>query len=123
MVDDSKAFSSYSIDDLAAAKDFYAGTLGLDASEQPEGLGLNLATGASVFLYPKDNHEPATFTVLNFPVDDLAAAIDELTAKGVTMERYEGFDQDERGIASGPDGPHIAWFKDPAGNVLSVMQI
>lgn len=123
MVDDSKAFSSYSIDDIPAAKAFYEGTLGLDVSEQPEGLGLNLATGASVFLYPKDNHEPATFTVLNFPVDDLAAAVDELTGNGVTMERYDGFDQDERGIAAGIDGPHIAWFKDPAGNVLSVMQI
>lgn len=123
MFKDSKAFSGYSIDDIPAAKAFYEGTLGLDVTEQPEGLGLNLATGASVFLYPKDNHEPATSTVLNFPVDDLGAAIDELTAKGVTMERYEGFDQDERGIASGPDGPHIAWFKDPAGNVLSVMQL
>jgi catechol 2,3-dioxygenase-like lactoylglutathione lyase family enzyme len=133
MFKDSKAFSGYSIDDIPAAKAFYQGTLGLDVTEQPEGLGLNLATGASVFLYPKDNHEPATFTVLNFPVDDLGAAIDELTAKGVTMERYDGFDQDERGIAwgpsgpesgvDGPDGPHIAWFKDPAGNVLSVMQL
>lgn len=123
MVDDSKAFSSYSIDDVPAAKAFYQGTLGLDVTEQPEGLGLNLGAGGSVFLYPKDNHEPATFTVLNFPVDDLAAAVDELTAKGVTMERYDGFDQDERGIAAGIDGPHIAWFKDPAGNVLSVMQI
>ena len=122
MVDDSKAFSSYSVDDVAAAKSFYGGTLGLDVTEQPEGLGITLATGGAVFLYPKANHEPATFTVLNFPVDDLAAAVDELTAKGVTMERYEGFEQDERGIASGPDGPYIAWFTDPAGNVLSVMQ-
>ena len=133
MFKDSKAFSGYSVDDIPAAKAFYEGTLGLDVTEQPEGLGLNLATGGSVFLYPKDNHEPATFTVLNFPVDDLAAAIDELTGKGVTMERYDGFDQDERGIAwgpsgpdsgvDGPEGPHIAWFKDPAGNVLSVMQL
>ena len=124
MFKDSKAFSSYSVDDIGAAKGFYGGTLSLDVTEQPEGgLGLNLATGGSVFLYPKDNHAPATFTVLNFPVDDLAAAIDDLTGKGVTMERYDGFDQDERGIASGPDGPRIAWFKDPAGNVLSVMQI
>src|SRR5687768_7430193 len=102
MFKDSKAFSSYSVDDIGAAKGFYGGTLGLDVAEQPEGLGLNLATGGSVFLYPKDNHAPATFTVLNFPVDDLAAAIDELTGKGVTMARYDGFDQDERGIASGP---------------------
>ena len=123
MVDDSRAFSSYSVDDVGAAKDFYGGTLGLNVDEQPEGLGITLATGGAVFLYPKDNHEPATFTVLNFPVDDLGAAIDGLTARGVTMERYEGFDQDERGIAAGTGGPHIAWFKDPAGNVLSVTQL
>jgi catechol 2,3-dioxygenase-like lactoylglutathione lyase family enzyme len=123
MFKDSKAFSGYSVSDIPAAKDFYGGTLGLDVAEEDQGLALNLATGASVFLYPKDTHEPATFTVLNFPVDDLGAAIDELTGKGVTMERYDGFEQDERGIASGPDGPHIAWFKDPAGNVLSVMQL
>ena len=123
MVDDSAAFSSYSIDDIPAAKAFYEGTLGLDVTEQPEGLRLNLATGGSVFLYPKDDHEAATFTVLNFGVDDLAAAVDELTASGVTMERYDGFDQDERGIAAGIDGPHIAWFRDPAGNVLSLTQL
>lgn len=123
MVDDSRAFSSYSVDDVGAAKEFYGGTLGLNVDERPEGLGISLATGGSVFLYPKDNHEPATFTVLNFGVDDIGAAVAELTGKGVTMERYEGFDQDERGIAAGTGGPHIAWFKDPAGNVLSVTQI
>ena len=125
MFKDSKAFSGYSVDDVAAAKAFYEGTLGLDVTEQPEGLGLNLAGGGSVFLYPKDNHEPATFTVLNFPVDDIEAAVDELTGKGVTMERYDGFDHDERGIADpgGDPGPRIAWFKDPAGNIISVMQI
>ena len=123
MVDDSRAFSSYSVDDVGAAKEFYGSTLGLNVDERPEGLGISLATGGSVFLYPKDNHEPATFTVLNFGVDDVEAAVDELTAKGVTMERYEGFDQDERGIAAGTGGPHIAWFKDPAGNVLSVTQL
>ena len=123
MVDDSRAFSSYSVDDLGAAKDFYGGTLGLNVDERPEGLGISLATGGAVFLYPKDTHEPATFTVLNFGVDDVEAAVDELTGKGVTMERYDGFDQDERGIAAGTGGPHIAWFKDPAGNVLSVTQL
>ena len=123
MVDDSRAFSSYSVDDVGAAKEFYGDTLGLNVDERPEGLGITLAAGGSVFLYPKDNHEPATFTVLNFGVGDVEAAVDELTAKGVTMERYEGFDQDERGIAAGTGGPHIAWFKDPAGNVLSVTQI
>jgi len=123
MFKDSKAFSSYSIDDVEKAKGFYEGTLGLDVTQQPEGLGITLSGGGSVFLYPKDNHEPATFTVLNFQVDDLAAAVDALAGKGVTMERYDGFDQDERGIAAGTDGPHIAWFTDPAGNVLAVMQI
>ncbi len=120
MVDDSRAFSSYSVNDVAAAKAFYEGTLGLTVEEQPEGLGLNLSTGGSVFLYPKDDHQPATFTVLNFVVDDIEAAVDELTGKGVVMERYDGFAQDERGIASGD--PRIAWFTDPAGNVLSVLQ-
>ena len=123
MLEDSKAFSSYSVDDLPAAKSFYGATLGLDVTEQPEGLGITLATGGSVFLYPKPDHQPATFTVLNFPVDDIGAAVEELTGRGITMERYDGFDQDERGIAPGIDGPYIAWFKDPAGNVLSVMQI
>jgi catechol 2,3-dioxygenase-like lactoylglutathione lyase family enzyme len=122
MVDDSRAFSSYSVNDVEAAKAFYQGTLGLNVTAQPEGLGINLATGGAVFLYPKDDHQPATFTVLNFLVDDIGAAVDELTAQGVTMERYDGFDQDERGIAAGLGGPHIAWFTDPAGNVLSVTQ-
>ena len=125
MFKDSKAFSGYSVDDVAAAKSFYEGTLGLDVTEQPQGLGLDLAGGGSVFLYPKVNHEPATFTVLNFPVDDIEAAVDELTGKGVTMERYEGFNHDDRGIADpgGAPGPRIAWFKDPAGNIISVLQI
>ncbi len=123
MFKDTKAFSSFSVDDVPRARQFYGEVLGLDLSEQMGGIGLRLGGGGEVFVYPKANHTPATFTVLNFPVNDLSAAIDELTGKGVTMERYDGFDQDERGIASGPDGPHIAWFKDPAGNVLSVMQI
>jgi catechol 2,3-dioxygenase-like lactoylglutathione lyase family enzyme len=122
MVDDSRAFSSYSVDDVEAARAFYQETLGLNVTPQPQGLGISLATGGSLFLYPKDNHQPATFTVLNFMVDDIAAAVDELTGKGITMERYDGFDQDERGIAAGTGGPHIAWFTDPAGNVLSVTQ-
>lgn len=122
MVDDSRAFSSYSVDDVEAARAFYQETLGLNVAPQPQGLGISLATGGSLFLYPKDNHQPATFTVLNFMVDDIAAAVDELTGKGITMERYDGFDQDERGIAAGTGGPHIAWFTDPAGNVLSVTQ-
>ena len=119
-MDDSGAFSSYSVDDLAAAKAFYEGTLELAVEELPQGLGVNLSTGGSVFLYPKGDHQPASFTVLNFRVDDIEAAVDELAGKGVSMERYKGFDQDERGIAAGT--PRIAWFKDPAGNVLSVVQ-
>lgn len=121
-MDDSRAFSSYSVHDVEAVKAFYEGTLGLDVTEQREGLGLSLAGGLSVFLYPKDNHEPATFTVLNFPVDDIEAAVDELTAKGVPMERYDGFNHDDRGIASPGGAPRIAWFTDPAGNIISVMQ-
>jgi hypothetical protein len=88
------------------------------------GLGLHLSGGGEVFIYPKDNHEPATFTVLNFRVDDVDEAVDRLTAAGVTFERYDGFDQDEKGIVRGGEGegPTIAWFKDPAGNVLSVIR-
>ncbi|HJV09235.1 MAG TPA: VOC family protein [Acidimicrobiales bacterium] len=121
-MDDSGAFSSYSVTDLAAAKAFYEGTLCLAVEELPQGLGVNLSTGGSVFLYPKDDHQPASFTVLNFRVDDIEAAVDELTGSGVTMEHYDGFDQDDRGISSAGGGPRIAWFKDPAGNVLSVVQ-
>ena len=121
-MDDSRAFSSYSVDDVEAAKRFYSDTLGLNVSDHPMGVGLALVAGGQVFLYPKDNHQPATFTVLNFLVDDIAAAVEDLTGKGVAMERYDGFDHDERGIATGTGGPDIAWFKDPAGNVLSVIQ-
>ena len=85
------------------------------------GLGLHLAGGGEVFIYPKENHVPATFTVLNFPVEDVDAAVDRLTAAGVAFEHYEGFDQDEKGIARVDEGPTIAWFKDPAGNILSVI--
>jgi catechol 2,3-dioxygenase-like lactoylglutathione lyase family enzyme len=122
VVDASRAFSSYSVNDVDAANAFYGHTLGLDVSVTPQGLGITLGTGGQVFLYPKDDHQPATFTVLNFMVDDIGAAVDELAGQGITMERYAGFDQDERGIAAGTGGPHIAWFTDPAGNVLSVTQ-
>jgi len=122
MFKDSKAFSGYSVDDIDDARAFYGGTLGLKVTENPAGLGLDLATGGSVFLYPKEDHQPATFTVLNFPVDDLDAAVDSLTGKGVVMERYDGFDHDERGIAAPSTGPRIGWFKDPAGNILALMQ-
>jgi catechol 2,3-dioxygenase-like lactoylglutathione lyase family enzyme len=113
------AFSSFSVNDLAAAKQFYGDTLGLKIDEQPEGLGLHLANGGRVFLYPKDDHVPATFTVLNFPVDDIEKAVEQLAGLGVTFESYP--DTDEKGINRGM-GPDIAWFKDPAGNFLSVLE-
>ena len=123
MFKDSKAFSGFSSNDIPASKTFYGETLGLDVSEEMGGLGLHLAGGGELFIYPKENHEPATFTVLNFPVDDIDAAVDGLTAAGVAFERYEGFDQDEKAIArSDGEGPSIAWFKDPAGNILSVLE-
>ena len=123
MFKDSKAFSGFSSNDIPASKRFYGETLGLDVSDEMGGLGLHLAGGGEVFIYPKDNHEPATFTVLNFPVEDVEAAVDRLTAAGVTFERYDGFDQDEKAIPhSDGEGPTIAWFKDPAGNILSVLQ-
>ena len=122
----SKAFSGFSVDDVGAAKAFYGDTLGLDVSEEMGGLNLRLAGDTSVYIYTKPNHQPATFTILNFPVDDIDRAVDELTKKGVTFERYEGFGQDEKGIArpkSSEDGPPIAWFKDPAGNILAVLEV
>ena len=123
MLRDSKAFSGFSVDDLDTARAFYEGTLGLEVEMGESGLALNIDGRPSVYLYPKPNHEPATFTVLNFPVTDIDAAVDQLIAAGVTFEHYaEGFDQDERGIARGQYGPPIAWFRDPAGNILSVIQ-
>jgi catechol 2,3-dioxygenase-like lactoylglutathione lyase family enzyme len=123
MFKDSKAFSSFSVNDLKKAKEFYGGTLGLGVTEMPEGLELKLAGGNTVFLYPKPNHIPASFTVLNFPVNDIEEAVDELGELGVRLERYNSADikTDDRGIARGP-GPEIAWFKDPAGNILSVLE-
>src|SRR3989475_7253115 len=125
MFKDSVAFSGFSTDDLAKAKTFYADTLGVEVSEQDGVLALHLGGGQEVIIYPKENHEPASFTVLNFPVPDIDRAADELTKAGVEFERYEGSNQDERGIARPPEpeyGPPIAWFKDPAGNILSVLE-
>ncbi len=124
MLKDSKAFSGFSVDDLDGAREFYAGTLGLDVTDEPAGLGLQLGSGAAVFVYPKgEAHEPASFTVLNFPVDDVEGAVDALVERGIGFERYDGMDQDERGItAADAPGPRIAWFKDPAGNILSVLE-
>lgn len=126
MFKDTKAFSSFSIDDLEKAKEFYGHTLGLEVSQTKEGLGLRLAGGGEVFLYPKPNHEPATFTVLNFAVDDIEKAVDQLTKLGVQFESYGGeIKTDEKGIfrgAASGEGPNIAWFKDPAGNILSMVE-
>ncbi|WFB06949.1 VOC family protein [Streptomyces sp. LX-29] len=121
MLRNSKAFSGFAVDDLQRAKDFYGETLGLRVTERYGLLTLHLAGGTDVLVYPKDNHTPATFTILNFPVDDIDGAVAGLTERGVRFERYDGFEQDEKGIARG-QGPDIAWFTDPAGNVLSVLQ-
>jgi predicted enzyme related to lactoylglutathione lyase len=121
MFKDSQGFSGFSTDDLAKAKTFYADMLGVDATEQDGVLALHLGGGHEVIIYPKPNHEPATFTVLNFPVPDIEQTVDQLTKAGVQMERYEGLDQDERGIMH-DEGRPIAWFKDPAGNILSVIE-
>jgi len=122
MIGTRPAFSGFSASDVEAERAFYADTLGVQVEDGNGSLMLNLANGQRVFIYPKPNHEPASFTVLNFEVDDIAAAVDELAAKGVNFERYEGVEQDERGIARDSGGPAIAWFKDPAGNILSVLQ-
>jgi catechol 2,3-dioxygenase-like lactoylglutathione lyase family enzyme len=123
MFKDSKAFSTFSVSNLEAAHAFYGQTLGLDVAETAEGLQLNLAGGVKVFIYPKSNHSAATFTVLNFPVEDIETAVDELAQRGLHFEKYEGeIETDEKGIHRGEKGPIIAWFKDPAGNILSVLQ-
>jgi catechol 2,3-dioxygenase-like lactoylglutathione lyase family enzyme len=123
MFKDTKAFSGFSVDDLERAKEFYGETLGLDVELNEAGLELRIAGERSIFVYPKENHEPASFTILNFPVDDIAPAVDALADRGVSFERYEDtpIETDEKGIFRG-GGPLIAWFKDPAGNVLSVIE-
>ncbi|MFE5514519.1 VOC family protein [Streptomyces sp. NPDC056529] len=126
MFGETPAFSGFSVDDIDAARRFYGETLGLEVEESgPEGMEmllLVLAGGARVLVYPKDDHAPASFTILNFQVGDIERTVDELVGRGVTLERYPGFDADDRGIVRGPDGPAVAWFTDPAGNVLSVLQ-
>ena len=125
MFRDTQAFSGFSTSDLDATERFYRDTLGLEVTREPEPmdmLGLRLATGGRVLIYPKGaDHVPATFTVLNFPVDDIEAAVDELVERGVEMDRPEGMTLDERGIMRMGE-PYIAWFRDPGGNVLSVLQ-
>ena len=120
MFKESQAFSSFSVDDGRAAKEFYGRTLGLEVSETMGQLVLHLAGGGTVFVYSKPDHAPASFTVLNFKVDDVDAAVDELVRRGVRFEHYDDLGTDEKGISrQGP--PTIAWFKDPAGNILSVL--
>jgi predicted enzyme related to lactoylglutathione lyase len=120
---DSNAFSGFSVDDLQKAKEFYSKVLGLNVQDHPMGLlELHLQGNNPLVIYPKPNHTPATFTVLNFPVVDIEKAVDELTSRGVHFEQYEGdLKTDEKGISRGRR-PFIAWFKDPAGNILSVLE-
>jgi catechol 2,3-dioxygenase-like lactoylglutathione lyase family enzyme len=119
------AFSGFAVDDLDVAEKFYRDTLGLEVERLDMGtLRLGLARGVNVFVYPRPDHRPAEYTMLNFEVDDIDAAVDGLVARGVTMDRYDGFEQDERGIARGRaagQGPDIAWFRDPAGNIIAVL--
>ena len=123
MLNNSHAFSSFSVNDLKKAKDFYGKKLGLEVTESKEGLELHTGSNNKIFVYPKPNHTPATFTVLNFPVENIDDAVDKLTGLGIHFEHYEGeMKTDEKGILRGPEGPKIAWFKDPAGNFLSVLE-
>ena len=124
MLTDSKAFNGFAVDDLQKAREFYGETLGLktEVLDETNGLlSLHHPDDHDTLIYLKPDFAPATYTVLNFPVSNIDQAVDELSAKGVSFERYEGFDQDDKGIARG-DGPNIAWFKDPAGNILSVLE-
>ena len=125
MLGNSRAFSGFAVDDVERARRFYGETLGLRTSEEHGLLTLHIAGDRDTVVYPKEDHTPATFTILNFPVDDIEKAVDELTAHGVVFEHYDQADikTDARGIHHGDDqGPTIAWFKDPAGNILSVLE-
>ncbi len=127
MFKDAAAFSGFSVDDVGKARTFYGDTLGLKVADAGMGglLELRLAGDSKVIVYPKPNHQPATFTVLNFPVDDIdeAVEVEELSKRGVRFEQYKGeIETDKKGIHRGDAGPQIAWFKDPAGNILSVLQ-
>jgi catechol 2,3-dioxygenase-like lactoylglutathione lyase family enzyme len=122
MFANTKAFSGFAVDDLQKAREFYERTLGLRVSEQNGLLTLHLAGGRDTLVYPKPDHRPASYTILNFPVEDIDRAVDELAALGVRFARYDGFEQDEKGISRAAGGPPIAWFTDPAGNILSVLE-
>ncbi|MCW2920112.1 MAG: glyoxalase [Actinomycetia bacterium] len=121
MFTNTEAFSGFAVDDLQKAKQFYGETLGLRVSEEYGLLTLHIAGGRNTLVYPKEDHTPATYTILNFPVADIDKAVDQLTERGVRFERYENMGTDEKGIFRG-GGPYIAWFTDPAGNILSVLQ-
>jgi catechol 2,3-dioxygenase-like lactoylglutathione lyase family enzyme len=123
MFKDSQAYSGFAVKDIAEARAFYGQTLGLEVGEDPDrGLSLHLPGGATVFIYPKPDFVPATYTILNFGVADIDAAVAALNAAGVEMQRYPGLEADEHGIVRDPGGPMIAWFTDPAGNIVSVLQ-
>ena len=124
MFKDTKAFSGFAVDDSDAARKFYGETLGIEVEVEDEEIGLltlNLGGDRPTLVYPRPGHKPADYTILNFPVDDIDVAVDALAERGIEMKRYEGFDQDEKGIMR-DQGPNIAWFTDPAGNVLSVIE-
>ncbi len=125
MFKDTHAFTSFSTNNIEKAREFYGQTLGLDVTDMSIGLSMKIAGGGGIFIYPKPNHAPATYTILNFPVDDINKAVDDLTARGVKFESYDGeMKTDEKGVLRGGPGkgPSIAWFKDPAGNILSVLE-
>ena len=123
MLASSKAFSGFAVPDLQKAQEFYESTLGLKVSEENGLLTLHLAGDRDTLVYPKPDHTPATYTILNFPVADIDEAVDQLVGRGVRFLRYGEFDQDEKGIWRGEGGPPIAWFTDPAGNILSVLEM
>jgi catechol 2,3-dioxygenase-like lactoylglutathione lyase family enzyme len=123
MLKNSKAFSGFAVDDLERARDFYGETLGLDVTLENDMLTIDLADDRPTFVYPKPDFTPATYTILNFPVEDIDEAVDDLASRGVRFERYDGFAQDEKGISRTDGGPAIAWFTDPAGNILSVLEM
>jgi predicted enzyme related to lactoylglutathione lyase len=118
-----KAFSGFSVDDIERARQFYENTLGLNVTEENGMLGLHIPDGGDILIYPKPDHTPATFTILNFPVEDIDRTVEDLTGRGIEMMRYEGMSQDEKGIMRDDHSPPIAWFIDPAGNVLSVLEV
>jgi predicted enzyme related to lactoylglutathione lyase len=122
MFGNTKAYSGFAVDDLPTAREFYEQILGLDVSGDGDLITLHLAGGRDTIVYAKPDFTPATYTILNFPVEDIDAAVDELNARGVRFERYDAIEQDERGISRGDRGPQIAWFTDPAGNILSVIE-